>query len=248
MISIIIFIFGLIIGSFLNVVIYRMKDLHSIITTRSHCPKCKKEIAWYDLIPFLSFVILKTRCRYCAKPISWQYPLVEFGTALLTLSLFLYFGNQLHTYVLIFVSYFLIVIFVYDLKTMIIPDEMFYPAFVLSLVYAMIAHYSNFKIILLSLLVGTGFLAIIYLLGKGKWMGMGDVKLAAIIGLLVPFPLVLVSLFAAFILGSIVGLCLLILKLKTLKSEVPFGPFLILGLYISLFCGEKIINWYLNII
>jgi len=246
--AIIIFIIGLVVGSFLNVVIYRMRELHTVIATRSHCPKCKREIAWYDLIPFLSFLILKTRCRVCGKPISWQYPLVEIGTACLFLALYWKFGLSVSLFFSSLVSTFLIVIFVYDLKTMLIPDEMLYPAIVITLIYLAFGSASNFKFSLYGVLIAVGFLGIIYLIGRGKWMGFGDVKLAVLLGLVSPFPEIFVTLFSAFLIGSIVGILMIIVGKKTFKSEIPFGPFLILGLYISIFWGEKILGWYLNMI
>src|SRR3990167_4617058 len=239
---------GLIIGSFLNVVIHRMDELQSIFLTRSYCPKCKTQLKWYDLIPFISFVLLKTKCRYCGKAISWQYPLVELVTGLLFLLIYIKFGLTLYVCFLFLVSCFLIVIFVYDLQKMLISDEMLYPAIIISLIYLAFGSSYDFKMALLGALISAGFLGIIYLLGKGKWLGLGDVKLAILIGLLASFSLVLVSLFSAFVLGSLVGVCLLVLKLKNLKSEIPFGPFLITGLYISIFFGQKIIDWYLGII
>jgi len=244
----IIFILGLLIGSFLNVVIFRMNELHTIILTRSHCQECKKEIAWYDLIPFLSFIILKTKCRYCDKPISWQYPLVEVGTAILSVLIYWKFGNHLYTYFLLATTYFLIVIFVYDLKKYLIPDEMLYPAIIIAIIYRAFDSPLNFKMTLLGVLIAVGFLGIIYLLGKGKWMGFGDVKLAILLGLVTPFPLVIITIFLAFLIGSVVGLIMVSLKQKKLKSEVPFAPFLIIGLYLSIFFGEKIISWYFGIV
>jgi leader peptidase (prepilin peptidase)/N-methyltransferase len=245
---IIIFVIGLLIGSFLNVVIYRMNDLHTVLATRSHCPHCKKEIKWYDLIPFVSFIILKTKCRSCGKPISWQYPLVELGTALIFMTLYLQFGNHFYTYFLMLISCFLIVIFVYDLLFSLIPDEMLWPAVIISAIYIAFTGGANILMSVYGVITTVGFLGIIYLLGKGKWMGLGDVKLAILLGLVTPFPSVFITLFFAFVIGSIYGLIMIAYKQKTFKSEVPFGPFLIVGLYISLFWGQKIIDWYLGII
>lgn len=249
MISLIILISGLLIGSFLNVVILRMKELQTIVFTRSRCQHCKKELKWYDLIPFLSFILLKTKCRYCNKPISWQYPIVEVGTALLFSALYWHFGLSLNLYFSMIISMFLIVIFVYDLQNMLIPDEMLVPAIILAIIYlAITSNIYQLKMIGIAVLVSAGFLGILYLLGKGKWMGLGDVKLAVLLGLISPFPQILVTLFSAFVIGSIIGLILIALKQKKFKSEIPFGPFLIIGLYISIFFGERIINWYLGII
>jgi len=247
LIPVLIFIFGLVVGSFLNVVIYRMRELDTILNTRSHCPECKKEIRWYDLIPFLSFILLKTRCRYCAKPISWQYPLVELATGAIFVALFYLYGFSWDMLFYVIISMFLIVIFVYDLIHSIIPDEMLWPAVIISLLYlAFGGGLGVFKMALMGVAIAVGFLGIIYVLGKGKWMGMGDVKLAVLLGLITPFPYVLLTLFSAFIVGSIIGIILMLTGKKTMKSEIPFGPFLIIGVYISLFFGTEIINWYLG--
>ncbi len=245
-------IIGLAIGSFLNVVIYRMKELDTIINTRSHCPKCKKEIPWYDLIPFLSYIMLGTRCRYCKSPISWQYPVVEISTALLFMLTFHQFGFTLYSSILLLISCFLIVIFVYDLKNLIIPDEMIWPAIIIALIYwvsfsAFSHQLSALTNPLLGGIVGGGFIGLLVLITKGKGMGVGDIKLAFLIGLIVGFQAVILALFMAFAIGALWAVFLLIGKVKKLKDALPFAPFLIIGFYIALFWGEKIINWYLHI-
>ena len=244
----IVILIGLVVGSFLNVVIFRMRELHTVVNTRSHCLECKKEIAWYDLIPFFSFFLLKTRCRNCKKPISWQYPLVEAGTAILFLLFYLKFGLTWDLMFQCLIGVFLIVIFVYDLKHSLIPDEMLYPAIVLAVIYAATQNMAIFKMALLSFAISLGFFLLIYLLGKGKWMGLGDVKLSILLGFLAPFPNILIVLFFAFIIGSIVGIILIFSGKKTLKSEIPFGPFMIIGLYLGIFFSDQILAWYLNLI
>jgi len=248
LIPILIFIFGALIGSFLNVVIVRMRELHTIISTRSHCPECKKEIKWYDLVPFISFILLKTKCRACGKPISWQYPLVELGTAILFTALYHQLGLSWVLLLQCIIAAFLIVIFVYDLRNMEIPDEMLYPAILFSVILLIVGNQFDFKMALYGMLVGVGFLGLIYLIGRGKWMGLGDVKLAVLLGLVTPFPNILITLFSAFIIGSIYGIVQIILKNKNMKSEIPFGPFLIIGLYITVFYGDSILGWYLGIL
>lgn len=247
----IIFVFGLIIGSFLNVVIYRLKELETIAHTRSHCPKCKRKLAWYDLIPFFSFILLKTKCRYCGKPISWQYPLVEIGTALIFTCIYWHFGNTILTYFLILISCFLIVIFVYDLLHFIIPEEMIWPAIILAILYLCISPFlSSYFLPLTSSLIGAtiaaGFITLLVLITRGKGMGVGDIKLGFLLGLLNPYPLTFFSLFIAFGLGAILGIFLILMKKKTFKSAIPFGPFLIIGIFATLFWGEKIVAWYMN--
>ena len=252
--AIITFVFGLIVGSFLNSIIYRLDDLGTIIRHRSHCPHCKKEIRWYDLVPLLSFVVLEGKCRECGKKISWQYPLVEICTALLFLAIYLNFGLTYYTLFLLIISCFLIVIFVYDWRKMIIPDIAIIPAIGIWIIIWLLSIIPgvtlglpvDFLNYLLGGLAGAGFIGLIVLLTRGKGMGVGDIKLAFLLGFICGWPLAVIGLFSAFIIGSIIGLILLAAKIKKLKSAIPFGPFLIVGFYIALFWGEKIIGWYIK--
>jgi len=249
----IIFIAGLLIGSFLNVVIFRMNELHTIVATRSHCMHCKKEIPWYDLIPFLSFIILKTRCRFCGKQISWQYPLVELGTALLFLVIYLHFGLTLYSILLLLLSCFLIVIFVYDWKKYIIPDEIVWPAIIIALIYIILSSVIGHEpsVFLNSLIgagIGGGTISLIVLITRGRGMGIGDIKLGFLVGLLATYPGTILALFAAFAIGAITGLILILFGKKKFKSMIPFGPFLIMGIYLTIFFGQQIIGWYLNLV
>ena len=229
-----IFILGLAVGSFLNCVIYRLETGGSFLRGRSFCPHCKHLLGWPDLIPVLSFLILKGRCRYCHKKISFQYPLVEIATGLLFLLIF-NFQFSIFNYL---IAPFLVIIFVYDLKHFIIPDEVIYPAIAI----AAICNFSAWP----SALGAAAFFGAIVLISRGKWMGVGDIKLGFLMGLILGWPNILVALFLAFLIGAIIGVGVIISGKKTLKSEVPFGPFLVTGTIISLFWGQKIINWYLN--
>ncbi|MEA3292911.1 MAG: prepilin peptidase [Patescibacteria group bacterium] len=264
----IIFLFGLIMGSFLNAIIYRLRSKENILLERSHCPYCGHKLNWNDLIPIISFFLLKGKCRYCKKPISWQYPLVEIATGLTFLLVFNFFtrldiflpdgaGISVFNFqtTLIFsflflISCSLIIIFVYDLKYYLIPDEIIYPSIIFVFLYQIIFnfHLLNISYLILSGLGAAMFFLIIFLISRGKWMGFGDVKLAFFMGVLLGFPKILIALFMAFFLGAIIGIGLIMLSKKTLKSEVPFGPFLITGTFIALFWGEYIFNWYFNLI
>lgn len=238
-----IFLFGLIIGSFLNCLIYRLEVGQGFLGGRSYCPNCKHTLSWKDLIPVLSFFWLRGRCRYCQGKISWQYPLVEMAIGLL---FFLIADYQLPV-ISYFIIPFLVVIFVYDLKHYIIPDRVIYP--VIGLVLVCDLFWSDFSWGLnffISAFGAGSFFLLIVLLSRGKWMGVGDVKLAFLMGLILGFPGILPALFLAFFLGAIIGVGLIIFSKKTMKSEVPFGPFLVLGTLISLFWGQEIINWYLT--
>jgi len=256
-----IFIFGLVIGSFLNCIVYRLelkefkKEKKPFSKGRSFCPNCKHVLAWYDLIPILSFFILRRKCRYCKKNISWQYPVIEISTALIFLLIFNFQSSIFNLQTLIVLLYlfiissFLIIIFVYDLKHFIIPDSAIFSAIILTFFYNLVLN-SQF-LIRNSIFAAIGvclFFLIIFALSRGKWLGFGDVKLVLFMGLFLGFPAILVALFFSFLIGAIIGIILILLKKKGLKSEVPFGPFLIIGTYIALFWGKEIINWYLKTI
>lgn len=256
----VVFLFGLIVGSFLNCIIYRLKTDESFLKGRSFCPHCKHILSWQDLIPIFSFLILKGRCRYCQNKISWQYPLVELSTAFLFLLVLIFqqpllgnfsFLNFFHLIYYWIIFSFLIIIFVYDLKHYIIPDKVIYPAIGISLIFnfqfLLSKQFLVFKNSLLSALGAAVFFLLIVLISKGKWMGVGDIKLAFLMGLILGWPNILVALFSSFFLGAIIGLGLIIAGKKTMKSEVPFGPFLVTGTLLAIFFGEKIINCYLTI-
>ncbi len=252
-----IFLLGLIFGSFLNTVIYRLHSKEDFLVGRSTCPHCGHVLAWDDLIPVFSFIFLGGKCRYCRKKISWQYPLVEFITGLLFLGIFhqninlifdfLGFGILKLSY-LFFVTCSLVIIFVYDLKHYIIPNKVVYPLIVISGLWHLV-HFFFFTLDLNQLLnfFVTGFWTAaffwtVYTLTSGKGMGMGDVKLGFFIGLFLGYPEVLISLFLSFLIGALVSFFLIIFAGKGFKSKVPFGPFLISGLFLILFLGEYLLS------
>jgi prepilin signal peptidase PulO-like enzyme (type II secretory pathway) len=257
-----IFILGLAVGSFLNCVIYRLetseclengkpkKKTFSFLRGRSYCPNCKHMLSWQDLIPLLSFMTLGGKCRYCKKPISWQYPLVELATGIIFVLLLWKFGFFPEFIYLSLVSCFLIVIFVSDLKTYFIPDGAIYPAIIIALIFnfqfLIFGQFIIFRDSILSGLFAMLFFLFIYLISRGKWMGFGDVKLAALMGLFLGWPNILVAMFLAFFIGAIMGVGLMVLGRKKMSSEVPFGPFLVLGTFLAAFGGQEIISWYLN--
>jgi len=268
------FIFGLTIGSFLNSVIYRLDIGESLIKARSHCPYCKKPLSWFELIPLMSFILQKGRCRHCKKTISLQYPLVELAAGLLFVLIFNFsaqgeisplwggqFLNILTTIFWLFVISCLIIIFVYDLRHYIIPDQVIYPAIIVAILYRLQFSIFNFSAYggpaagwhslifynLLSAVIAGGFFLLIILISKGKWMGAGDAKLAVFMGLILGWPKIFLALFLAFLIGAFVSVILMILKKKTLKSEIPFGPFLAGATVIAMFLGDILINLYLKL-
>lgn len=243
-----IFILGLFIGSFLNVLADRLPRNETILG-RSHCESCKKELKWYDLIPLFSFAYLRGRCRYCSSRLSLQYPIVELVTGALfaftiyylpiTNSLTSYLVSSI--YLLIIVSA-LIAIFFADLRHGIIPDKIIFPAVIVSVFYLFLIPNSSFIIHILSALGASLFFFLIYLLTKGKGMGFGDVKLAFLLGLFLGFPATLFALYIAFLTGGLIGFILILWRKKKLKTAIPFGPFLVLGSLLSLFFQSQILG------
>jgi prepilin signal peptidase PulO-like enzyme (type II secretory pathway) len=245
--SLIFFIFGTIIGSFLNVVIFRLNIRKSFLGGRSFCPKCKKEIAWFDNVPILSFILLAGACRQCKKKISWQYPAVELAAGVIFMLIYRQFGLSYETLAYLVFSGFLIVIFVYDLKYLLILDKVSVPAIITALILNIMLG-RVLGDLLLGALIGAGFFAAQYFFSRGKWVGDGDIRLGALMGLMLGWKLLLVALFLAYIIGAAYGLAAIALNKKKMGSQVPFGPFLTLATLIALLYGPGILNWYLNLI
>lgn len=246
----IIILFGLALGSFLNVVILRFDEIRTIIRVRSHCPKCKKNLAWYDLIPFFSYVILAGRCRNCKKTISIQYPLVEVGTAMILALLFWRFGLTFQFGALAIISALLVIIFTYDILHLLVADILIYLGLFVWFVFIFIQYgmiETSSSVILNSLYGGIilgGFLGLLVLVSREKWMGRGDITLGVLLGVIVGFPNVILTGLLAFVLGSIWGIILIASRKKSIKDKVPFAPFLIMAAWLTLFFGSQIINWY----
>jgi len=233
------FIFGLVFGSFMNAIIYRLKN-GLPISGRSFCPECKAKLKWYDLIPLLNFIWLRRRCRYCHKRISWQYPAVEFMSGILWFVIF--YKNKFDFLnagyeILIFSA--LLVIAVYDARWKIIPDKVVYPAIAVALTYNI---FNAIAFPLFTALSAFLFFFAIYYFSKGKAMGLGDAKLAFLIGLFLgPWP-ALTAFISAFIIGAAFGIILIWLGRKNLKSQIAFGPFLVLGAFLAFFFSDFIIK------
>lgn len=233
---------GAVIGSFLNVVICRLPAGQSLLCPPSHCPVCLSPLRFYDLVPILSYLFLKGKCRYCAVSISWQYPAVELLTGFLFVLAVIKYGltwSALRAMVLFALA---VPAAVIDWRHKIIPDKLNLTGFVLALPLLF-----ESREILLSgtwgFLAGGGLLWGVALLSRGG-MGGGDIKLAAVLGLLLGWKLLLVALFLAFAVGSIVGAAMLLLKKVRLKEAIPFGPYLALGAVCAALSGDRIVMWY----
>ena len=248
--TIFIFILGLIVGSFSNVCIYRIPKNESIIFPASHCPKCHSNISPVDNIPLLSYILLKGRCRNCKSKISIQYPIVELLTGLIYLIISLIYGLSIQTLIYIILSSALIIIAFIDLNEEIVPDVISLPGIVIGFIISFFVTYISFINSALGILAGGGIILIIGLAGsvifKKEAMGGGDVKLAAMIGAFLGWKYIIVSLFLGFFLGAVTGIILILSKIKSREDLVPFGPFIVLGSFVTILWGEKIFSWYLG--
>lgn len=241
---ILIFVFGLIIGSFLNVLILRQDSLKTILTTRSHCMNCKAKLGWLDLIPLVSYFLLKGKCRYCQQKISPQYPAVEFGTGLLFVFLLLNFGISWALLFYVIVFSLLTVVLVTDLKTEMVPELFVWISLALVLVFGWYFAGITIWYMILGGLIGGGVLAFLVYASGEKWMGAGDIKIGVILGLIAGYPIVILGIFFAFVLGAVVGLIYVWLKGKTMKDSLPFAPFLIISALFCITYGKYLLSWY----
>jgi prepilin signal peptidase PulO-like enzyme (type II secretory pathway) len=266
MFAIIIITFGLVIGSFLNALIWRLHSGDSMLG-RSKCPGCDHQLAWFDNLPLLSYFLLDGRCRHCRQAISWQYPAVEAIMAGLFYLVFLQVGGEAAFYSLLdllwlFKAWFLIavmvLIFVYDLRWYLILDKVLAPtAAVLflfwlaqtGLMHDLLMATNNWLGLFYALLIGGGFFALQYLVSNGKWIGLGDVKLGLVIGMALADPrLVMAALFLAYMLGASVGLVLVAFGKKELGSKLPFGTFLSAATVAVLLWGDYLIITYFQLV
>ena len=246
------FIFGLCIGSFLNVCIYRLPVAKSIVHPRSMCPQCGRLIPFYDNIPVLSYLLLLGRCRQCRTSISFRYPLVELLTGLFAFITVLKFGVTLTSLVyFIFIAALLTITFI-DIDHRIIPNVITLPGIVFFFAAGFLVPQITWKDALLGILAGGGSLYLVaqayYLLKKVDGMGGGDVKLLAMIGALIGWQGVLFTIFFASLTGTLAGLAVMIKNRSTMKQKIPFGPFLAIGAICFLFFGQPIIRWYFDIL
>jgi leader peptidase (prepilin peptidase) / N-methyltransferase len=241
------FVFGLVIGSFLNVLVYRLKESETILG-RSFCRGCHHQIRWYDNIPLFSFLVLRGRCRDCQATISWQYPALEAVMAFVFAAIGMYFfsyedpSSWLEVLWLMLVTSCFVTIAAYDMRHMEIPIVLVVVSAIATV--AFFAYTYRFDGIFLSSRLGLGlmgavavgafFFALVYA-SHETWMGWGDVWLGCVAGLIVGLPFVLFMLTVSFASGSIIGIAGMYLERKSLKSKIPFGPFLVIGTAVALF-------------
>lgn len=244
----IVFLGGLIIGSFLNVCIFRIIEEESIAFPASHCKICNTKLKAKDLIPIFSFLSLRGKCRYCKEKISVQYPLVELFTAILFMIIYLKFGVSLEFFKFITFTAILLVIGIIDYKTQYIYSEVILTGLIFGILFLMIAFFLEgnleLKNILLSAVIPSSFLALIILMTNG--MGWGDVELVFIIGIFLELKLNLLSLFISVILAGLYATYLLLFKKKDRKQSIAFAPYIAFSAFITILFGNQFLEWYLN--
>lgn len=259
LVFLLLFLLGLCLGSFVNALVWRVHEEKNVSTERSMCPKCTHQLAPADLIPVLSWLMLRARCRYCQQPISKQYPLVELLTALVfVLSYHFWPGGVIGSgeYILfgswLFSSVGLIALAIYDWRWMILPSRILYPTAAIAvagrLAYIVSFSPNPWHELLdwwLAVVVAAGLFLLLFIISKGKWIGYGDVRLGLITGTLLASPAkAFLMIFVASLLGTIYALPTLLAGKQKLTQKVPFGPFLICSTAIVLLFGASLIGWY----
>jgi leader peptidase (prepilin peptidase)/N-methyltransferase len=247
-----IFFFGLCIGSFLNVCIYRLPQSKSIVHPRSMCPNCGTLIRFYDNIPILSYLLLRGKCRHCKAPISPRYPVIEFMSGILAVGIFMKYGMTFEAMIYYaFVAVLLVITFI-DVDHQIIPDVITLPG--IPLFFAASFALSQVTVVesLLGVLIGGGSLFLVawlyHLLTHKEGMGGGDIKLLAMMGAVIGWQGVLFTIFMGSAVGTVSGLLLMLKNRKTMKLAIPFGPFLAIGATTYIFWGPQLIDWYFNLL
>lgn len=276
--TVLLFIFGVILGSFINALVWRLheqldadgnpkklskkrKNELSISKGRSMCPHCKHELAAKDLVPVLSWLSLRGKCRYCKVSISKQYPVVELLTGILFAVSYIFWPESLAlgwqklffaTWLIASVG--LVALFVYDLTWMLLPDRIVFKLYVIVFLSYMVQFAlgrptETLFSVAFGAVVGGGFFWILYQLSKGAWIGGGDVKLGFLLGFLLGSgSQALLMLFVASILGLLVTLPALLTKKASRSSRIPFGPFLIAATFLTMLWGQALVDWYMNIL
>lgn len=237
------FLLGLLLGSFFNVVGLRLPRRQTFTNDRSRCPTCKQTLSWYELIPMLSFLLQSGKCLHCKTRISSMYPTIELITACLFAYSFVRIGIQLELIIALLLISMLMMILVTDLIYMIIPNNLLLFFFPILIILRLIAPLDPWWSAPLGMFIGFSLILMIILISRGG-MGAGDMKLFAVLGVALGIDKILLTLFLASVIGSIIGLLLLHLKWIKRKQPLPFGPYIILATLLAYFYGDQMINWY----
>lgn len=241
------FFFGLIFGSFFNVVGLRIPKNIPFANDRSICPKCKQQLTWYENIPVISFVIQGAKCRHCQTEISYIYPAIELLTGTLFALAYAIIGLNSELFTAFLLISMLMIILVSDIKYMLIPNKVlffFLPLFIIMrIIQPLVPWWSS----ILGAIIGIVLLALIIIVSRGG-MGAGDMKLFGVLGVVLGTKGVLLAFFLSSMIGALLGMVLLYLKIIDRKQPVPFGPYIVVGALIAYFYGDYLLNWYFNFI
>lgn len=241
---------GLLVGSFLNVCIYRLPRRESVAWPASHCPSCRRELSWYENVPLASWLVLRGRCRTCRTPISIQYPIVEAVTGALFGAAYYWYGPTALGVVRTLFGCAMIVLFVIDLEHRILPNVITVPGTVIGLVLSVVLP-PGWMSSLIGVLVGGGLLFVMgeayYRLRGVEGLGMGDVKMLAMIGAFLGWRQVWVVLFLASVTGAAIGLAVMAGRGRSFRTRLPFGTFLAVAAFAASLTGEAILDWYLGL-
>lgn len=250
---------GVVFGSFVNAVVFRLHHDESIAKGRSKCRSCEQPIFRRDLIPVMSYFLLKGKCRHCKKPFSWQYPAVEAVLGVLFALVYVryatrfalpadYLSQEMWWFIVrdcVFLVY-LAILFIYDLRYMLILDRVTIPAMIVALMFGVLLGLPVVSLFVGGLVIG-GFFALQFVVSKGMWIGGGDIRLGLLMGFMLGLRDGLVALFLAYVLGAVIGVALLVAKKVDRKTPIPFGVFLAIGTVLTLFFGELLIHYYLSL-
>lgn len=239
-----VFIYGILTGSFINVCIYRIPKKENIIMTRSHCMHCGYPLKWYDLVPVFSYMVLRGRCRMCRTKIPLQYPIVEVLNGILWLAVFYFNGISISSVLYCALTSALLVLSVIDYRTFEIPIGINIFIFLIGIV-RVISDYYNWYHYIIGMIAVSAFLLLVYALTKGGGIGGGDIKLMAAAGLILGWQLIILS----FLLGCVIGSVIHLIRMKVSHAEhvLAMGPYLAAGIYIAVLFGNSMIQWYIAV-
>jgi len=249
MIYVLIFVIGLFFGSFAGLIIHRLhKKQKGIWFGRSMCPKCKHELDIADLIPLISYLISGSRCRYCKKPISGFYPLIELmmGFAFVLTAVLVGVCEIPLLIFYLLVTFVFVVLAFYDFLYKEVPDEVVLPAIVASVLFLWLSGVHPVTSLAIGIGIPVVFFGLLFFGSQGKWLGGGDIRIGGLMGAVLGWPGILVGLFLGYAFGAVFSLIGLLAKKLNRKSQIPFAPFLLIGTYITIFWGQRILDWYLG--
>lgn len=238
------FLYGIVIGSFLNVCIYRIPQKESVVAVGSHCMSCQHRLAWYDLFPLFSFLALRGRCRYCKAKLSWQYPLVEALNGVLYVVVIAVHGMNVESVLYCFLTSALLALSIIDYRTLEIPLPINIAILAIGIVHAAV-DYTNILRYVIGFFSASLFLLLCLILTKGRGIGGGDIKLMAVAGLCLGWQNIVLALVIGCVVGSVIQ-CIIIAVTKK-KKRFAMGPYLSLGIFTAMLWGDRFVDWYMGL-